>query len=151
MSTAMRIEVEGQEMSPEDVYMGQGWKTECENLNVSGGSQGNLHATRRDEGTDLRSKHTIIGIEITRPRFCAALIRARITDWDKLRKYTDEASLYLENKGEHKEDKQTYVEWARDQRTGLAKFTQVVTRTVQMPFVNARLAHMWEARQSLTR
>ncbi|XP_077553121.1 uncharacterized protein LOC144167835 [Haemaphysalis longicornis] len=113
--------------------------------------KGNLNATWRDEGTDLGSDHTIIGIEIKGPRFRATLGRARITDWDKLRKYIDEEPLDEENEGEHKEDKQTYAEWAHDQKMALAKFTQEVTTTVQTPFVDARLAHMWEARHSLTR
>lgn len=68
--------------------------------------KGNLNATWRDECTDLGSDHTVSGIEIKRPRFRAVLGRTRVTDWDKLRKYTGEEPLLEENEGEPGEDQQ---------------------------------------------
>ncbi|KAL1416431.1 hypothetical protein MTO96_000713 [Rhipicephalus appendiculatus] len=67
-----------------------------------------------------------------------------------MRKYTREAEEASEN-DEEDDRKQTYAEWARDQKKALEKFTQEITTTAETPFVDARLAHMWAARHSLTR
>ncbi|KAH9373093.1 hypothetical protein HPB48_012974 [Haemaphysalis longicornis] len=48
MSTAMRIEVDGEEILPEEVSRAQGWKTAGEKLNVNGGRQ--LRLTQGSHG-----------------------------------------------------------------------------------------------------
>ncbi|KAL1436842.1 hypothetical protein MTO96_049242 [Rhipicephalus appendiculatus] len=111
---------------------------------------GALDASWRNEDVDLGSDHSVISIIIKGPQYRAVLGTARVTDWDKMRKYTREAEEASEN-DEEDDRKQTYAEWARDQKKALEKFTQEITTTAQTPFVDARLAHMWAARHSLTR
>ncbi|KAH6927030.1 hypothetical protein HPB50_025345 [Hyalomma asiaticum] len=111
---------------------------------------GGLDAAWRNEDVDLGSDHSVIGIIIKGPQYRAVLGTARVTDWDKMRKDTQEAEEASENDVEA-DRKQTYAEWARDQKKALEKFTQEITTTAQTPFVDARLAHMWAARHSLTR
>ncbi|XP_077548311.1 uncharacterized protein LOC144161527 [Haemaphysalis longicornis] len=111
---------------------------------------GALDVSWRNEDVDLGSDHSVIGITIKGPQYRAMLGTARVTDWGKMRKYTHEIEEASEN--DKKADrKQTYAEWARDQKMALEKFTQEITTTAQTPFVDARLAHMWAARHSLTR
>ncbi|KAL1476386.1 hypothetical protein MTO96_036546 [Rhipicephalus appendiculatus] len=111
---------------------------------------GALDASWRNEDVDLGSDHSVISIVIKGPQYRAVLGTARVTDWDKMRKYTREAEEASEN-DEEDDRKQTYAEWARGQKKALEKFTQEITTTAQTPFVDARLAHMWAARHSLTR
>lgn len=111
---------------------------------------GGLDAAWRNEDVDLGSDHSAIGIIIKGSQYRAVLGTARVTDWDKMRKDTQEAEEASENDVEA-DRKQTYAEWARDQIKALEKFTQEITTTAQTPLVDARLAHMWAARHSLTR
>ncbi|KAH7974163.1 hypothetical protein HPB49_010784 [Dermacentor silvarum] len=75
----------------------------------------------------------------------------RITDWDKMRKFTQEQEEASEEELGQAERKQTYTEWARDQMKALQKFTQEIATTSQTPYVDSRLTHTWAARHSLTR
>ncbi|KAH7982731.1 hypothetical protein HPB52_006906 [Rhipicephalus sanguineus] len=102
---------------------------------------GGLDAAWRNEDVDLGSDHSVIGIIIKGPHYRTVLGTARVTDWDKMRKYTQEAEEASENDLEA-DRKQTYAEWARDQKKALEKFTQEITTTAQTPFVDARLAHV---------
>lgn len=110
---------------------------------------GSLEVAWRNEDVDLGSDHSIISITIKGPSFRAALGKARITDWDRMRKHADEEK---ETSGENAEDgrHQTYAQWAREQKITLDRFTQEVVTTVQTHFVDAKLAHMWAAWHSLT-
>ncbi|KAH7935631.1 hypothetical protein HPB52_025366 [Rhipicephalus sanguineus] len=111
---------------------------------------GGLDAAWRNEDVDLGSDHSVPSIIIKGPQYRDVLGTARVTDWDKMRKYTQGAEEASENDVEA-DRKQTYAEWARDQKKALEKLTQEITTTAQTPFVDARLAHMWAARHSLTR
>ncbi|XP_077534500.1 uncharacterized protein LOC144146420 [Haemaphysalis longicornis] len=51
---------------------------------------GSLDASWRCEEVDLGSDHSIISITVRGPCFRAELGKARITDWDKIRKFTQE-------------------------------------------------------------
>ncbi|XP_077535785.1 uncharacterized protein LOC144148061 [Haemaphysalis longicornis] len=112
---------------------------------------GTLDVTWRSEEADLGSDHSVIRITIRGSRYRAVLGTARITDWDKMRKYTQEQDAAAEEEPAQAERKQTYTEWARDQKQVLQKFTQEIATTAQVPYVDARLTHMWAARHSLTR
>ncbi|KAL1478962.1 hypothetical protein MTO96_015954 [Rhipicephalus appendiculatus] len=114
-------------------------------------SAGTLDVTWRNEDVDLGSDHSVIGITIRGSRYRAVLGTARITDWDKMRKFTQEQEEASEKELEQAERKQTYTEWARDQQKALQKFTQEIATTSQTPYVDARLTNMWAARHSLTR
>ncbi|KAH7959489.1 hypothetical protein HPB49_011458 [Dermacentor silvarum] len=111
---------------------------------------GTLDVSWRCE-VNLRSDHSVIGITIRGSRYRAMLGTARITDWDKVRKFTQEQEEASEKESGQAERKQTYTEWARDQTKALQKFTQEIATTSQTPYVDARLTHMWAARHSLTR
>ncbi|XP_077552077.1 uncharacterized protein LOC144166425 [Haemaphysalis longicornis] len=112
---------------------------------------GTLDVTWRSEEADLGSDHSVIRITIRGSRYRAVLGTARITDWDKMRKYTQEQDAAAEEEPAQAERKQTYTEWARDQKQALQKFTQEIARTAEVPYGDARLTHMWAARHSLTR
>ncbi|KAH7931921.1 hypothetical protein HPB51_029603 [Rhipicephalus microplus] len=104
---------------------------------------------KEDEG--LGSDHSVIDITIRGSRYRAVLGKARITDWDKMKKFTQEQEEAYEEESKLSERKQTYTEWARDQKKALQKFTQEIATTSQTPYVDARLTNMWAAQDSLTR
>ncbi|KAH7980510.1 hypothetical protein HPB49_016809 [Dermacentor silvarum] len=112
---------------------------------------GTLDVSWRCEEVDLGSDLSVISITIRGSRYRAVLGRARITDWDKMRKFTQEQEEASEEELGQAERKQTYTEWARDQMKALQKFTQEIATTSQTPYVDSRLTHMWAARHSLTR
>lgn len=113
---------------------------------------GTLEAEWRCDDVDLGSDHKIISIEVHGPQYRAELGKARITDWDKMRKYTREGNDAAEETGADVEHSlQQYEEWAKKQQETLRKFTQEITTTTDTPFVDARLSNMWAARHSLTR
>lgn len=112
---------------------------------------GTLDVSWRSEEVDLGSDHSVIGITIRGSRYRAVLGTARITDWDKMRKFTQEQEEASEEESGRAETQQTYTEWSRDQKKTLQKFTQEIATTSQTPYVDARLTHMWAARHSLTR
>ncbi|KAH7981810.1 hypothetical protein HPB52_001165 [Rhipicephalus sanguineus] len=105
-------------------------------------SSGTLNVTWRNEDVDLGSDHSVIGITIRGSRYWAVLGTARITDWDKMRKFTQEQEEASEKESEQAERKQTYTEWARDQKKALQKFTQEIATTSQTPYVDARLTNI---------
>ncbi|XP_075534946.1 uncharacterized protein LOC142570447 [Dermacentor variabilis] len=112
---------------------------------------GTLDVSWRSHEVDLGSDHSVIGITIRGSRYRAVLGTARITDWDKIRKFTQEQEKVSEEESGQAETQRTYTVWARDQKMTLDKFTQEIGTTSQTPYVDARLTHMWAARHSLTR
>ncbi|KAL1482911.1 hypothetical protein MTO96_050280 [Rhipicephalus appendiculatus] len=111
---------------------------------------GALDAAWRNEDVDRGSDHSVIGITIKGPQYRAVLGTARVTDWNKMRKYTQEAEKASKN-DEEAERKQTYAEWTKDQKNALEKFTQEITTMAQTPIVDPKLTNMWEVQYSLTR
>lgn len=69
----------------------------------------------------------------------------KITDWDKLRK------RQAADEDEDTNSTKSYGEWAKEQLELVEKYTQKIATTLQTPCVDAKLAHLWEARHSLTR
>nr|XP_050040761.1 uncharacterized protein LOC126537714 [Dermacentor andersoni] len=112
---------------------------------------GTLDVSWRSEEVDLGSDHSVIGIMIRGSRYRAMLGTARITDWDKMRKFTQGQEEASEEQSGQAETQRTYTEWARDRKKALDKFTQEIAPTSQTPYVDARLSHMWATRHSLTR
>ncbi|KAK8770939.1 hypothetical protein V5799_025817 [Amblyomma americanum] len=88
---------------------------------------GTLDVSWRSEEVDLGSHHSVIGITIRGSRYRAVLGTAWITDWDKMRKFTQEQEASEEESGQA-EAQQTYAEWARDQKKALKQFTQEIER-----------------------
>ncbi|KAK8772765.1 hypothetical protein V5799_023991 [Amblyomma americanum] len=84
-----------------------------------------LEVSWRSE-VDLRSDHSVIGITIQGSRYRAVLETARVTDWVKMRKFTQEQEEASEGYSGEAERQQTYTEWARDQKTALQEFTQEI-------------------------
>ncbi|KAL1483400.1 hypothetical protein MTO96_033224 [Rhipicephalus appendiculatus] len=84
-------------------------------------SSGTLDITWRNEDVDLGSDHSVFGITIRGSRYRVVLGTARITDWDKMRKFTQEQEEASEKESEQAERKETYTEWARDQQKALQK------------------------------
>ncbi|XP_077528391.1 uncharacterized protein LOC144140064 [Haemaphysalis longicornis] len=111
---------------------------------------GSLDVTWKCEDEDLGSDHSIITITIRGPNFQAKLGKVRITDWDKMRKYTQQEDVE-EEPDDGIAEGQSYKEWADKQKQALEKFTQTITTTTQPPFVDTRLIRMWAARHSLTK
>lgn len=75
---------------------------------------GTLDVSWRCEEMDLGSDHSVIGITIRGSRYRAVLGTARITDWDKMRKFTQEQEEASEEELGQAEKKQTYTELVRD-------------------------------------
>ncbi|KAK8786265.1 hypothetical protein V5799_023959, partial [Amblyomma americanum] len=94
---------------------------------------GTLDVSWRSEEVDLGSDHSEIGITVRGSRYRAVLGTARITNWDKMRKFTQEQEEAPEEESEQAEIHQTYAEWASDQKKALEKFTQEITTTSQTP------------------
>ncbi|KAL3190585.1 hypothetical protein MRX96_019688 [Rhipicephalus microplus] len=76
---------------------------------------GTLDVTWAREDVDLGPDHSVIGITIRGSRYRAVLEKPRITDWDKMRKFTQEQEEAFDEESNSSERKQTYTEWARDQ------------------------------------
>ncbi|KAL3257600.1 hypothetical protein MRX96_017054 [Rhipicephalus microplus] len=107
-----------------------------------------LDVTWTKEDADLWSDHSVIGITIRGSRYQAVLGKARITDWDQMRNFIQNQEEASEEESKRYERKQTYIEWARDQKKALQKLTQEIA-TSQAPYVDARPTNMWAALQSL--
>ncbi|KAH7978987.1 hypothetical protein HPB49_007685 [Dermacentor silvarum] len=80
---------------------------------------GTLGISWRCEEVYLGSDHSVIGLTIRGSRYRAVLGTARMTDWDKMRKFTKEQENASEEESGQAERKQTYIEWARDQKKAL--------------------------------
>ncbi|XP_077553513.1 uncharacterized protein LOC144168388 [Haemaphysalis longicornis] len=106
---------------------------------------GTLDVSWRNTGVNLGSDHDILNITIRGPMFKARMGTAKLTDWDKLRQ------RQAADEDENMNSTRPYGEWAKEQIELVAKYTQKIATTLQTPFVDARLAHFWEARHSLTR
>ncbi|KAK8782309.1 hypothetical protein V5799_016352 [Amblyomma americanum] len=74
------------------------------------GLSGTLDVSWRSEEVDLKSDHSVIGITIRGSRYRAVLGTARITDWDKMRKFTQEQEEVSEEESGQAETQQTYTE-----------------------------------------
>lgn len=103
---------------------------------------GMLDISWKCEDEDLSSDHTIITLTIRGPDFRAKLGAARITDWDKMRAYTQDGEDADEG---DPHDTFSYKTWAKKQKKILDKFTQEIATTTKLPFDHSRLAHMWAA------
>lgn len=91
---------------------------------------GTLEAEWKCDDVDLESDQKIISIEVHGPQYRAELGKTRITDWDKMRKYTLEGNDADEETGAEVEHSlQQYEEWAKKQQETLRKFTQEITTT----------------------
>ncbi|KAG0434857.1 hypothetical protein HPB47_018829 [Ixodes persulcatus] len=105
----------------------------------------NLKVTCRNTGENLGSDHDIICVTLGGTDIKAKLGQANITDLDWLRRSAD-------SEGEDEDqDTKTYEAWAKKQREFVMKFTQKITTTTQVPFVDSRISHMWAARHGLIR
>lgn len=84
---------------------------------------GSLEVAWRNEDVDLGSDHSIISITIKGPRFRAAFGKARITDWDRMRKHADEENETSEENAEDADIKrrQNGRESKRSRSTDLLK------------------------------
>ncbi|KAL3247565.1 hypothetical protein MRX96_056992 [Rhipicephalus microplus] len=71
---------------------------------------GTLDVTSTKEDVDLGSDHSVIGITTRGSRYLAVLGKARITDWDNMRKFTQEQEEVSEEESKPSERKQTYAE-----------------------------------------
>ncbi|KAH7940588.1 hypothetical protein HPB49_002341 [Dermacentor silvarum] len=80
------------------------------------------------EDVDLGSDHTIITLTIRGPDFRAKLGAARITDWDKMRAYTQQDG---EDADEGDPHDTSYKTWAKKQMKILDKFTQEIATTTK--------------------
>ncbi|KAH7958947.1 hypothetical protein HPB49_006815 [Dermacentor silvarum] len=109
---------------------------------------GMLDISWKCEDEDLGSDHTIITFTIRGPDFRAKLEAARITDWDKMRAYTQQDGEDADQGDPHDT---SYKAWAKKRKKIPEKFTQEIATTTKEPFVDSRLAHMWAARYSLTK
>ncbi|XP_049518462.1 uncharacterized protein LOC125943333 [Dermacentor silvarum] len=109
---------------------------------------GMLDISWKCEDLDLGSDHTIATLTIRGPDFRAKLGAARITDWDKMRAYTQQDG---EDADEGDPHDTSYKTWAKKQKKIRDKFTQEIATTTKVPFIGSRLAHMWAARHSLTK
>ncbi|KAL1449356.1 hypothetical protein MTO96_006352 [Rhipicephalus appendiculatus] len=89
-------------------------------------SSSKLDVTWINEDVDLGCDHSVIGITIRDSRYRAVLRTMWITDWDKMRKSTQGQEEASEEESEQNERKQTYTEWARNQKKALQKFTQEI-------------------------
>lgn len=90
----------------------------------------------------------MICVTLRGPDIKAKLGHTSITDWDRLRKKAEAEDDEAE---ETDDEVKTYQAWAEKQRELVKKYTQKIATTTQVPFVDSRLAHMWEARHGLTR
>lgn len=109
--------------------------------------KGDLDATWLNKGLNLGSDHDIICISIKGPDFRAKIGQARITDWDRLRRRTE---IEIDETG-RSYGTRTYQEWAKRHLEWLHEYTQKIDTTVQTPYVDSKLAHIWEARHALTK
>ncbi|XP_077540901.1 uncharacterized protein LOC144153118 [Haemaphysalis longicornis] len=110
-------------------------------------SSGPLETRWKCDDADLGSDHKIIKIDVLGPQYKAVYGKARITDWDKMRKHTSERK----QEEDAEPSAESYEDWARRQQATLQKYTQEITTTVDTPFVDARLSNRWALRHSLTR
>ncbi|XP_037558252.1 uncharacterized protein LOC119435475 [Dermacentor silvarum] len=106
---------------------------------------GTLDVSWQNVGTNLGSDHDIIRITIRGPTLKVKTGTARITNWYKLRKEQEE-----ESDEEEWTIRQTYETWEKQQLDTVEKHTQKIATTHQTPRIDARLAHLWETRSSLT-
>lgn len=115
-------------------------------------ASGPLEIAWRCEEVDFGSDHKIISLEVHGPQYKAVFGKARITDWDKMRKYTQERNKeHEQQEGDAETYEEVYEEWAQRQLATLRKFTQEITTTAATPYIDARLSKLWAARHSLTR
>lgn len=105
---------------------------------------GDLDVTWANLDTNLGSDHDIISLKIRGQDFRAKLGQARITDWDRLRRRTE--IEYEDGQGTG-----NYQDWAKKHLNWVEEYTQKIATTIQTPYVDNKLAHIWEARHALTK
>ncbi|XP_077548089.1 uncharacterized protein LOC144160808 [Haemaphysalis longicornis] len=110
--------------------------------------RGDLDVAWHNTGENLGSDHDVICVTLRGPDIKAKVGYASITDWDRLRKKAEADDGEVE---ESDDEVKTYRAWAEKQRELVQKCTQKIATTTQVPFVDIRLAQMWEARHGLTR
>ncbi|KAH9366002.1 hypothetical protein HPB48_009138 [Haemaphysalis longicornis] len=100
------------------------------------------HSRSRCEEVDLGWDHRIIRITVRGPRLRAELGKSQSTDWDKVRKFTQEDEDATDEDAGREYKTQSYEDWARNQKEVLQKFTREIATSTQTPFVSARLSNM---------
>ncbi|XP_077551209.1 uncharacterized protein LOC144164821 [Haemaphysalis longicornis] len=81
-------------------------------------SSGPLETRWKCDDADLGSDHKIIKIDVLGPQYKAVYGKARITDWDKMRKHTSERK----QEEDAEPSAESYEDWARRQQATLQKW-----------------------------